>query len=170
MTKVFDGETWYPLPLWCIKFSIPQFLWSFEGVPTNIFLHCDTNVFRGKNVIPPIMHKFFRYPNFSETLKWCLRLFSAVWDQKCSTEKRDTPFSSIKFFESRIFSKTVVFPMKLFSTVRQHIFYRHLRYSPLMHRVFRYPKVSETQTGSSTKFFGTMRRKCFVKKSCHPPA
>ena len=58
---------------------------------TKFFRHFETKNFRRKLVIPPIIHKFFRYPNFSETLKGCPRNFSALWDQKFSTEKRDTP-------------------------------------------------------------------------------
>ena len=39
-----------------------------------------------------IMHIFFRYPNFSETLKECPRIFSALWDREFLTEKRDNPY------------------------------------------------------------------------------
>ena len=58
---------------------------------------------------------------------------------------------------------------KFFGTVRQKIFYRKSWYSPLRHKVFRYPKFSETQTGSSTKFFGTVRPKIFDGKTWYPP-
>ena len=32
------------------------------------------------------MPEFFRYPKFSETLKGCPQIFSALWDQKISPE------------------------------------------------------------------------------------
>ena len=106
MTKIFDGETWYPPPrLWFINFDkTPSFLKHWRGAHEH-FLHCDTKFFRPKNVLPPIMHKFFRCPNFFETMKGCSRNYSALWDQNFSTEKRDNPFSSIKVFGTRVFQK-----------------------------------------------------------------
>ena len=87
--KIFDGKTWYPLV--CIKFfDTPNFLKHLRVAHEN-FRHCETKNFRRKNVIPPSMHKIFRYPKISETFKGCPRNFSALWDQKFSTEKRDTP-------------------------------------------------------------------------------
>ena len=35
--------------------------------------------------------------------------------------------------------------------------------NPLIHKIFRYKEFSETQNGSPTKFFGTMRQKKFDK-------
>ena len=87
--KNFDGKTWYPLV--CINFfDTLNFLKHWRDAH-EIFRHCETKKFRRKNVIPPSMHKIFRYPKFSETLKGCPRNFSALWDKKISTEKRDTP-------------------------------------------------------------------------------
>ena len=80
------------IPPVCIKFfDSPDFLKHWRDAH-EIFRHCETKNFRRKLVIPPIMHKVFRYPKFSETLKGCPRNFSALWDQKFSTETRDIPY------------------------------------------------------------------------------
>ena len=84
------------------------------------------------------MHKFFRYPKFSETLKGCPRNFSALWDQKISTEKCDTPFSSIKLFEPKNSKRHKNFDWKSW-------------YAPSSINFFRYQKISGKQKGSFTK-------------------
>ena len=55
--------------------------------------------------------------------------------------------------------------------MRQKIFDGKWWYSPLRHQIFRYPKLSETQKGSSTKWFGTVRQNNFDGKSWYslPP-
>ena len=99
--KTFDGNLWYPLL--CIKFfDTPNFLSHWRDAH-DIFRHCETKNFRRKLVIPPIMHKIFRYPKFSETLEGCPRNFSALWDQKFSTKKRDTPLFIHKTFWNQKF-------------------------------------------------------------------
>ena len=101
--KKFDGNLWYPLL--CIKFfDTPTFLKYWRDAH-GIFRHCETKKFRRKNVMPPRMHKIFRYPKFSETFKGCPRNFSALWDQKFSTEQRDTPLFIHKTFWNQKFSQ-----------------------------------------------------------------
>ena len=58
--KIFDGNLWYPL-LSINFFDTPTFLKHWRDAH-EIFRHCETKNFRRKNVIPPSMHKFFRYP------------------------------------------------------------------------------------------------------------
>ena len=113
--KLFDGKWWHPLL--CIKFfDTPNFLKHWRDAH-EIIRHCETKNFRRKNVIPPSMHKIFRYPKFSERLKGCPGKFSALWDKKFSTEKRDTPFSSIKLFETKNFLKNSRIPLRKFSAL-----------------------------------------------------
>ena len=133
--KIFDGKLWYPLL--CIKFfDTPTFLRHWRE-SHEIFRHCETKNFRRKIVIPPIMHKIFRYPKFSETLKGCPR-----------------NFSSIKLFETKIFSKTVGFP---YESVRQK-FRLKIVICPLLSIIlFRYQKISGKQKGSFTKLFVSVR-------------
>ena len=95
-------------------------------VPLRFFRHCETNIFWRKFVIPPIMHKYFRYPDFFEALKWCPRNFSALWDRKSSTENVIPLFSSTKLFETRIFSKTVGVPYEVFRHCETKIFHQKI--------------------------------------------
>ena len=150
--KIFDGNLWYPLL--CIKFfDTPNFLRHWRDAHEN-FRHCETKKFRRKIVIPSIMHKIFRYPKFSETLKGCPRNFSALWDQNFSTEKRDTPFSSIKLFETKNFLKKSRIPLRKFSALWDiKISTENCDMPPLIHKFFRYQKISGKQKGSCSKLF-----------------
>ena len=88
-----------------------------------------------------------------------------------TTENLDTPsllpLLSLNFLLLKIFWNTAHkgSPTKFFGTARQKILYRKSWFSPLRHKIFRYPKLSETQKGSSSKFFGTMRQKFSNGKS-----
>ena len=103
--KIFDRKSWNPPPLLSVNFfATGRFLkHSTEGFTYQIHRHCETKNFRRKNVIPPSVHKIFWSPNFSETFRGCLRNFMALWDQKFSTEKRDTPFFIHNFFWNQKF-------------------------------------------------------------------
>ena len=70
---------------------MPEISETLKGSFT-MFYGTETKNFRRKNVIPPNMNKIFRYSHFSETLKGGPQDFSALWDQKFSTENLDTPF------------------------------------------------------------------------------
>ena len=105
-----------PPPLLFINFlATGNFLkHSTEGFPYEIFRHCETKNFRRKNLdtppSPPI-HKLFRYRKFSETQdrRVHLRNFSAMWDQKITTENLDTPLLPLlihKLFRCRKISET----------------------------------------------------------------
>ena len=61
-------------------------------------------------------------------------------------------------------------PTNFSGTARQKFFYRKSWFSPLRHKIFRHPKLSETQKGSCSKFFGTMRQKFSKGKSWYPLA
>ena len=65
------------------------------------------------------MHKIFRYPKIFETLKWCPRSFSALWDQNVSTEKHDIPLIIHKTVWKQNFSqKQWGYLLKVFGTMR----------------------------------------------------
>ena len=114
------------------------------------------------------MHKIFPYPKFCETLKECPRNFSALWDQKFSTEKRDTPFSSIKLFETRSFFKNSRIPLRNFSALWDiKILTENCDMPPLIHKFFWYQKFSGKQKGSFTKHFvSVLWDKKFWDKRC----
>ena len=90
------------------KFSV---LWDSKFSMEN----CDTPS------LPLLIHKIFRYPKFSETLKGSPRNFSALWDKKISTENSDIPFLCIQFFDTRKFLKHQSVPQGNFSVLRQKI-------------------------------------------------
>ena len=95
----------YVIPSLMHKKTItPNFL-KIEGMPTIFWALCDPK-FLTENVIPPVLHKNFRYHNFAKTLQGCSWNFSALWDQSFSREKYDTPlFSSEKTFRNEKFSQ-----------------------------------------------------------------
>ena len=168
--KTFDGKTWYPLV--CIKFfDTPNFLklWRYAH---EIFQHCETKNFRRKNVIPPSMHKVFRYPKFSETFKGCPRIFLALWDKKFSTEKRDTPFFIHIFFETKNFLKNSRISLRKFSALWDIKFSTGNRdMPPLIHKFFSIPENFRKTEGFLYKAFrfGPVRQKVPTKPWCPPP-
>ena len=94
--------------------------WNTKGLIYEVFRHCETKNFRRKLVIPPIMHKIFRYPKFSETLKGSPWNFSALWDKKFSTENLDTPPPLVQTFSiPEIIATVKDSPTEIFGTVRQ---------------------------------------------------
>ena len=162
-TKYFQRKI---VILLCIKFfDTPNFL-KFWSDAREIFRHCETIIIRRKNVIPPVMHKIFRYPKFFETLEGCPRNVLALWDQKFSTENRDTPSSLPPpplihiFFDTRFFliHRSERFPYEIFQHCETDIFWRKIvilppPLPPLFHKFFRYQKFSKTKKGSPTKYF-----------------
>ena len=117
-----------------------------EGFLYEIFRHCETKNFRRKILRPPIMHKIFRYPNFSETMEGCPRYFSALWDKKFLTQNHDTPSPpplSTNFFGTRNFLKhrSEGLLYEIFRHCETKKLDTKLWYSSLNHKVFRYPKL-----------------------------
>ena len=138
---------------------------------TKVFGTVRQKNFRRKIVIPPIMHKIFRYPKFSEALKGCPRNFSALWDQKFSTEKRDTPFSFIKLFETKNFLKNSRIPLRKFSALwDMKISTENRDMPPLIHNFFSIPENFRKTEGFLYKAFrfGPVRQKVPTKPWCPP--
>ena len=79
------------------------------------------------------------------------RCFSAFWDKKISTEKRDTPFLSIFFSVLENFWNTKAFPTKFFGTVRLKLFHGKSLNSYFMHKVVGWPSFYESLKGSPQK-------------------
>ena len=89
-TSTENLDTPPPPPLIQI-FSVPEIKETLKDPPYENFSALWDKKFSTENCDTPIMHKIFRYPKFSETLKGCPRNFSALWDKKFSTENCDTP-------------------------------------------------------------------------------
>ena len=149
-------------------FSTGNFLeHSTEGFPYEVFRYCEKNQLRRKIVIPtPLSYPLhFSIPEINETLKETPTKMFGIMRQKILTENRDTPLLGIKFFDTRNCLKHRRLLLQNCSALWEKIFDRKFWYSPrLIHKFFRYPKFSETQKDSSTKFFVTVRQKNFGRK------
>ena len=111
------------------------------------------------------MHKTFRYPKFSVILKGSPTKFFLTVRQKFPTENRDTaPISPWIFFHTRKFLKHRRDPLRSFSVLWDKKFSTKPWCPPPLHENFWYQTFFETQTGSSTKFFGTVKEKNFDRK------
>ena len=108
------------------------------------------------------MHKIFRYPITSETLKGCPRFFSALRDQKVSTGKRDITLFIQKFFWNQELSQKQKDTLtKVFGTLSHKNFDWNSGYAPLIPKFLSVPQ----KFRKSEKFlykafnFGPVRRK-----------
>ena len=99
------------------NFSIRENLSKLVGFVYKSFRQGETKNFRQKDVIPPTMNEFFRYTNFSETLKRCPQIFSALRDKKFSTKLCDDPIMH-KLIDNRNFLKHLRKAHENFRTVR----------------------------------------------------
>ena len=118
------------------------------------------------------MHKIFRYPKFSETFRACPRNFLALWDQKFSTEKRDTPFFIHIFFETKNFLKNSRISLRKFSALWDiKISTGNRDMPPLIHKFFSIPENFRKTEGFLNKAFrfGPVRQKVPTKPWCPPP-
>ena len=107
----FDGKSWYPPPFSSLTFFDTRYFLKHREFPRRNFSALWDKKFSKENLDtpPPLIHKLFRYREFSETQqrRVQLRIFSARWDRKFSTENLDTPPLFIhKLFRYREFSET----------------------------------------------------------------
>ena len=162
-----------PSPFLCMTiFDKRVFLKHHSVLQWNILKLSDKN-FRRKNLKPPIMNKIFRCPKFSKTFKGCPRIFSALWDQKVSVEKRDTPlFIHKEIFETRKFFKNSKIPLRNFSALWHIKFSTENREMPtLIHKFISIPEFFWKTDGFLYKEFpfGPVKQKTLAKSWCPPP-
>ena len=160
--KTFDEKNWCS-PLIQKLFSLTEIFWNAaqKGSPTKFFGTVRQNNFGRKSCFTN-----FSIPEISETLKGSFTKFFSTVRQKTFGKIRDTSSLPPSLPTRNVVKQRRVprSPAKFFGTVGQEILYRKSWYSPFRQKVFRYPKFLETQTVSSTKFFGTVRRKFFNGK------
>ena len=114
---------------------------------------------------PPLLSiKFFDTGNFVKQKVSPTKFFGTLRQQFFYRKSWYSPLIH-KIFRYQNFS-----PTKFFGTLEQQIFYRKSWYSLLKHEFFRYVKLSETQKGSSTNWFGTVRQKFWHKIVIIPPS
>ena len=110
---------------WCIKFSIPDFFWNTEllnGYTTKFIGTMSHKKNRESPWCSPalLFEKIFDTSYFSNQRKTMIRFFTALWDEKLSTENRDTPILCMNFVRyPKIFETPKCSPMYIFTTVRQ---------------------------------------------------
>ena len=93
-------------PLSYPKFlSFPWKFWNTEGSPTKTFGTLRLKTFDGKSWYSPIKHNSFDTRNFLKNRKVPLQIFSALWEKKFPSQKRDNPPLFYNFFLSRTFGK-----------------------------------------------------------------
>ena len=119
-------------------------------------------------MLPSIIHKIFRYPRFSETLKGCPPIFSALWDKKFSSETCDTPYYAKKFSDTPNFLKHRRNANVIFRHCETKCFRRKIVIPPFLHKSFRYPKASETLK-ECPRNFSACETKIFRRKLVIPP-
>ena len=118
-------------PYYAQNFSMPQVFWVIEGMLTNFF--------------GTVRLKLFETRNFLKNSRIHLRNFSALWDQKFSTENVIPPIMH-KFFRYPNFSETLKGCPRNFLAVWDQKFWTEKRDTPLfMHKTFRNQNISQKQ-------------------------
>ena len=129
-TKIFQRKIVLH-PIMHKIFRYPKFYETQKGYRTKFFRSCETKNFRQNRYAFQISHA----PHPSSVLcmeisdtrifltykRVLLRIFSALWDKKISTENSDIPFLFIKFFDTRNFLKQRSVPQRNFLVLRQKI-------------------------------------------------
>ena len=118
--KIFAKKTCFLLL--CIKFfDTLFFLKHWRNVHKN-FRQCETKIFRRKFVLPPIIHKIFRYLKLSGTVMGCPKKFFGIMRSKIFAGKRDTLYYTWNFSVPQVFGNIERMRTKCFGTVRQKVF------------------------------------------------
>ena len=132
-----------------------------KGPPRIFFSSVRQKIFARKSWYPPPSHKIFRQENFSEKWRVLPRIFSVLWGNQVSTKSWYTILCN--FLNPEIFWNKRI-PQQNFLVLWDKKFPRQNRDPPLLHKNFRYQKVSESQNCSFTKSSGTVRQKTFDGK------
>ena len=159
--------------------SYPNFLdtrnyCNSKGFPCGNFRHCETKNFRRKILMPPSLIQTFSIPEIIATVKASRTEIFGTVRQKISDGKSwYSPPPLVQFFSIPEINETLKNspPYGNFRHCETKNFRRKLLIPPppspsLMHKIFRYPKFSDTPKCSPTKFFGS-ETKNFERKVVH---
>ena len=117
------------------------------------------------------MHKLFRYPIPSETLKGCPRIFSTLWELKFSTQNVIPAFTyyAKNFPIPQFFWNSAAMNTKFFVTVRPKIFIGKMLYAPHFFRKnFATPVIFSKTVGYLYKSFQHCEKNNFRRKIVTP--
>ena len=152
--EIFDGKFWYsPPPTLSFNFFPYPKLMKYWKIPLRNFSALWDKKISKENLetFPaPLIHKHFRYRKTSATKhgRVPLRNFSALWDKKNRQIFVTKPSEAWKFSIPENSDTLKGCPTKFFGTVRQKKLTENgdtPPLPPLLHKFFRYQKVSETQ-------------------------
>ena len=115
------------------------------------------------------MHKIFQYSVFFEALNWYPRNFSAVWDQKESTEKRDTPLFIHKSFRNQNVFKNSRIPSGNFSALWDKNFSTEFRDFPFLCIKFCDTGIFLKHRTVPQRLFSVLCDKSFRRRNVVPP-
>ena len=158
-----------PLPLLCMDVLDTKTFLKHRRVPLQCFsVLWDRKFPTEKRDIPLLSIKFFDNRNVLKHRRVLLRKFFSLWNKKFSTENLDTPpatlLSKIFRYPEILNDEKIALRNFFFGTARQKKFDGEYWYSlpppppsPLIHNLFRYQNFCETQNGSPTMFFSTVR-------------
>ena len=147
------------IPFSCVNFFDAWKFLKQEGFPYEISQYREEKNLDRKSFHPLLLHKKFRYQKFLDTEKVSSTKCFGIVRQKTSTENLDILFLCQYFFDTRNFHKHRGFPLRNFSVLWDKNLRQKIRISRSMHKVFQYQKFSETQKGSFTKCFGSVKQK-----------
>ena len=168
----FSGESWYTWPSYARKISIIKILWNTKGFPYEMRQYCEPKTLtRILMPTPFLVLNFFRYRKFSETQKGSLTKSFGTVKQNSFTKNPDTPTPLMhEKFLNQIFSETMKASLRNVSIQRDKKFLGQSWCPPTFFSLTFFQKIiSETQKGSSTKCFGTVRWNHFDAQSWRPP-
>ena len=167
----FDKKLWYtPLFSYPKTFSKPEVFWNTEGFPYETFRFCERkNLTKNCDTRPSsFILKTFRYPKFSETKEGSpTKLFGTVSQKLGKNNVINTPLLLSKnIFDTRSFLKLRRVPLRIFLVLWDKNFEKNwdTRACSFIHKIFRYPKFSETQTCSPTKLLDSVGQKINSRK------
>ena len=151
-------------------------LWKSSALSDKKFLTENRDTPSLPQLLPPLIHEFFRYLKLVKHYGLPLGKFSALRDKKFSTENLDTaPHLIHKDFDYRKFSETQHrrVPLRKSSALWDKKCLREKRDTPSLlppappsHPwTFSIPEISEPLRVSPSKIFGSVRQKNFDGKS-----
>ena len=115
--------------------------------------------------------KIFDTRSFLKHKRVPLRKFWNIWETKLIAKNSDIPFLCVNFSGLDFFWNTEGFSYGFFWYCETKILTKTCETTPLLlsYKIFDTRNFSETQKGSSTNFFGTVRQNSFCGKSWYPP-
>ena len=166
-----------PLPFLCMKNFDARFFWSEELFPNEMFQYCETKKLTENRDAHPVSYPkkhFSISKSFWGTIGFLYEMF-----RYCETSAERINFSGESWYTSpsyarkisilKILWNTKGFPYEMRQYCEPETLTRILMPTPfLVLNVFRYRKFSETQKGSLTKSFGTVKQNSFTENPDTP--